>query len=274
MREIAEGWRRKGDRVAFVPTMGYLHAGHRRLLEEGRRLGSRLVLSVFVNPTQFGEGEDFEQYPRDLARDAEMAEAAGTDVLFAPSGREMYPAGRTETRVVVGGLTEKLCGKFRPGHFDGVTTVVTKLFQIVKPHVAVFGEKDFQQLIVVRRMVCDLDLDVEIAGLETVREPDGLAMSSRNVYLDAADREAALALSRGLTEAREAVASGERSAAAIAGRVRKMIGAFPQNEIEYVSIVDPETLEDVEEVRGPARLLMAVRVHGTRLIDNGALQCD
>ncbi len=274
MRTVAEVWRGEGERVAFVPTMGYLHEGHRRLLEAGRRLGSRLVLSVFVNPTQFGPGEDFDQYPRDLARDAAMAEDEGVDVLFAPEDREMYPEGPPATRVAVSGLTERLCGKSRPGHFDGVTTVVTKLFQIVKPHVALFGEKDFQQLVVVRRMVRDLDLGVEVVGLETVREPDGLAMSSRNVYLDDTDREAALSLSRGLAGAREAVAAGERSAASIAGRVKEIIGAFPQNEIDYVSIVDPQTLEDVTEISGPARLLMAVRVRGTRLIDNGALEPD
>jgi pantoate--beta-alanine ligase len=272
MRTLTEMWRREEESVAFVPTMGYLHEGHRQLLKAGRRLGSRLVLSVFVNPTQFGAGEDFDQYPRDLSRDAAIAEEEGTDVLFAPEDREMYPEGPPATRVAVRGLTERLCGKSRPGHFDGVTTVVTKLFQIVKPHVAVFGEKDFQQLVVVRRMVRDLDLDVEVVGLETVREPDGLAMSSRNVYLDAADREAALSLSRGLAAAREAVAAGERSAASIAGRVKEIIGAFPQNEIDYVAVVDPETLEDVTEIGVPARLLMAVRVRGTRLIDNGALE--
>jgi pantoate--beta-alanine ligase len=186
----------------------------------------------------------------------------------------MYPSGAPTTRVAVAGLTQTLCGRARPGHFDGVTTVVAKLLHIVKPHVALFGEKDFQQLVVVRRMVQDLDLDVdvEIAGIETVREPDGLAMSSRNVYLDPSDREGALSLSRGIAWAREAVAAGERRAAKIAEVVRRSIEAHPQNEIDYVTIVDPETLADVEEIRGEARLVLAVRVRGTRLIDNGALR--
>jgi pantoate--beta-alanine ligase len=271
MREIAERWRREKRRIAFVPTMGYLHDGHQRLLKEGRRRGERLVLSVFVNPTQFGPNEDLERYPRDLARDAAIAESAGTDVLFAPTAAGMYPSGAPATRVAVAGLTETLCGRSRPGHFDGVTTVVAKLLHIVKPHVALFGEKDFQQLVVVRRMVRDLDLDVEIAGIETVREPDGLAMSSRNVYLDPSDREAALSLSRGIARAREAVAAGERRAAKIVEVVRQGIEAHPQNEIDYVAVVDPETLADVEEIQNEARLVLAVRVRGTRLIDNGAL---
>ena len=272
MQAIAEGWRQEGLRVAFVPTMGSLHEGHRRLLVEGGRLGDRLVLSVFVNPTQFGPGEDFERYPRDLARDGVMAEGVGTDVLFAPGVEEMYPAGRPLTRVTVAGLTDRLCGKSRPGHFDGVTTVVAKLFHAVKPHVALFGEKDFQQLVVVRRMVRDLDLDVEIAGVETVRESDGLAMSSRNVYLAAADREAALSLSRGIARAREAVAAAERLAEKIVSMVRETIAMHPQNAIDYVELVDPETLESVSMLRAEARLVLAVRVRGTRLIDNAALR--
>ncbi len=267
----AVAWRGEGRRIAFVPTMGSLHAGHGRLLEAGRRMGDRLVLSVFVNPTQFGAGEDFEGYPRDLARDGAMAEIAGTDVLFAPTAVEMYPAGRPLTTVSVAGLTEHYCGASRPGHFDGVTTVVAKLFHIVKPHVAIFGEKDYQQLQVVRRMTHDLGLDVEVAGVETVREADGIAMSSRNVYLKARDREAALSLSRGLRRARALVASGERSAAAVTGEVRRIINAFPQNRIDYVAVVDPETLEEMAAVHGPARLLLAVRVGDTRLIDNGPL---
>jgi len=271
MQAISGAWRTEGHRIAFVPTMGYLHDGHRALLDEGRRRGERLVLSVFVNPAQFGPGEDFERYPRDLVHDGAIAEAAGTDVLFAPTVAEMYPAGRAVTRVTVGGLTERLCGKSRSGHFDGVTTVVAKLFHIVRPHVALFGEKDFQQLVVVRRMARDLELDVEVAGVETVREPDGLAMSSRNVYLAPEDREAALSLSRGITRARRAVAAGERSAEKILGMVRDTIAAHGQNTIDYVELVDPETLEAVNELRGQARLVIAARVRGTRLIDNAAL---
>ncbi len=271
MQAISGAWRREGRRIAFVPTMGYLHDGHRTLLEEGRRRGDRLVLSVFVNPAQFGPGEDFERYPRDLARDGSIAEAAGTDVLFAPTVAEVYPAGRPITRVTVAGLTERLCGKSRPGHFDGVTTVVAKLFQIVGPHVALFGEKDFQQLVVVRRMARNLDLNVEVAGVETVREPDGLAMSSRNVYLAPEDREAALSLSRGIGLARRAVAAGELRAEKIVGMVRHTIAAHEQNTIDYVELVDPETLEAVGDLRVEARLVIAARVRGTRLIDNAAL---
>ena len=272
MQALADGWRREGLRIASVPTMGYLHEGHRRLLDVGRRRGERLVLSVFVNPTQFGPGEDFDRYPRDLARDSAIAEAAGTDVLFAPTAQEMYPAGRPLTRVTVAGLTERLCGKSRPGHFDGVTTVVAKLFHVVKPHVALFGEKDFQQLVVVSRMARDLDVDVEVAGVETVREPDGLAMSSRNVHLAPEDREAALSLSRGIARAREAAAAGERSTEKIISMVREAIAAHRQNTIDYVEVVDPETLESVRELRAEARLVIAARVRVTRLIDNAALK--
>jgi len=272
MQALSGEWRREGLRIAFVPTMGSLHEGHRRLLEEGRRRGDRLVLSVFVNPTQFGPGEDFERYPRDLARDGAIAEGAGTDVLFAPAAEEVYPSGRPLTRVTVAGLTDRLCGKSRPGHFDGVTTVVAKLFNIVKPHVALFGEKDYQQLVAVRRMARDLDFDLEVTGVETVREPDGLAMSSRNVYLAPEDREAALSLSRGVARAREAAAAGERSAEKIIEIVREVIAAHPQNAIDYVELVNPETLEGVTVLRAEARLMLAVRVRGTRLIDNAALR--
>jgi pantoate--beta-alanine ligase len=252
--------------------MGYLHAGHRRLLEEGRRRGDRLVLSLFVNPTQFGEGEDFEHYPRDQARDDATAEAAGVDLLFAPGREEMYPNGELTTVVAVPDLGDKFCGASRPGHFAGVATVVTKLFQIVRPHVAIFGEKDYQQLVIVRRLARDLDLGVEVEGIETVREPDGLAMSSRNVYLTPEDREAALSLSCALRHAQEQVSGGERSAASIARKLEEMILWFPQNTIDYVAIVDPETLEEVNEIRGAARVLLAVRVRDTRLIDNGPLE--
>jgi pantoate--beta-alanine ligase len=272
MRAAARVWRREGLRIAFVPTMGYLHAGHRRLLEEGRARGDRLVLSVFVNPTQFGPGEDFERYPRDLARDAGLAEAAGADVLFAPTVAEMYPDGESATRVSVPGLAGKLCGRSRPGHFDGVATVVAKLFHVVTPDVALFGEKDYQQLTLIRRMVRDLGFDIEIAGVETVRETDGLAMSSRNVYLAAEDRDAARSLSRGIAAARELASSGERSAATIAARVRQVISVHPQNAIDYVEIVDPDTLDPVSVLEESARLILAVRVGGTRLIDNARIE--
>ena len=205
MQERCLAHRKEGRRLAFVPTMGYLHEGHLSLLRAGRERGDILVLSIFVNPTQFGVNEDLDAYPRDLERDSDLARSAGVDLLFTPSAASMYPAGYA-TYVDVGGLTETLCGASRPGHFRGVTTVVTKLFSIVQPHLALFGQKDFQQLAVIRRMTLDLNLPVEIVGMPIVREPDGLAMSSRNVYLSQEEHRQALALSRALATARRLAA--------------------------------------------------------------------
>ncbi|GIW39462.1 MAG: pantothenate synthetase [Candidatus Binatia bacterium] len=270
MRGWSERERLARRRIAFVPTMGYLHRGHLQLVSEARRRAERVVVSIFVNPIQFGPGEDFDRYPRDLERDERLAREAGTDVLFVPELREMYPPG-FETHVEVERATRRLCGASRPGHFRGVTTVLTKLFHIVQPHVAVFGEKDFQQLAVVRRMVRDLDFGIEIVGVPTVREEDGLATSSRNVYLRPEERRAALALPRALAAAREAVARGEKDGRSVLAAARRVLESEPQVEIDYVELADPETIEEVEEIAKPTLLALAARVGSTRLIDNCVL---
>ncbi|WP_432822519.1 pantoate--beta-alanine ligase [Trichloromonas sp.] len=262
--------REQGRRIAFVPTMGYLHAGHRSLLEEGRKRGDLLVLSIFVNPTQFGQGEDFESYPRDLSSDAALAEAAGVDLIFAPEAQQMYPRGYA-TYVDVEGLTDTLCGRSRPGHFRGVTTVVCKLFTIVQPHLALFGCKDFQQLAVIRRMTADLNLPVEIVGMPIVREADGLAMSSRNVYLSPEERTRALALVDALRLAARLAHGGERSAAAIIEAVSARILSEPDALIDYIQICQKDSLEDQSVVGRDSVLLLAVKIGKTRLIDNNYL---
>ncbi|MBN1142170.1 MAG: pantoate--beta-alanine ligase [Deltaproteobacteria bacterium] len=262
--------RRQGKRIAFVPTMGYLHEGHLSLLREGRRQGDVLALSIFVNPIQFGAGEDFEAYPRDLERDCELARREGVDLVFNPKRDDLYPEGFA-THVTVSGLTETLCGESRPGHFQGVTTVVCKLFNIIGPDVALFGRKDFQQLAVIQRMARDLDLAVEIRGMPIVREADGLAMSSRNVYLGPAERNQALALVDSLRLARRLVVSGARRAAAVLDAVEQRIRREPLAEIDYIRICHQETLQEMEEVTPDSVLLLAVRFGKTRLIDNHVL---
>jgi pantoate--beta-alanine ligase len=267
MAAFSETARARGERIAFVPTMGYLHAGHVALLEEGRRRGDRLVLSIFVNPTQFAPTEDLARYPRDLEGDLGKAAGAGTDVAFVPTDAEMYPRGY-QTFVQVRELEKGLCGAHRPGHFVGVATVVCKLFNIVRPHVAIFGEKDYQQLAVIRRMVADLDMPIEIAGLPTVRERDGLAMSSRNKYLSPEERQRALALSRGLRAASALFDGGERDAAKLVAAAQAEI-APAATRIDYVELRDAVTLTPLtERVSGPAVLAVAAFVGTTRLIDN------
>ncbi len=270
MQKLCLAARRQGKTIAFIPTMGYLHAGHCSLLEAGRNRGDLLVLSIFVNPTQFGAGEDLDKYPRDFVRDAEMARAAGVDLIFAPEAREIYPAGYA-TYVNVEGLTETLCGRSRPGHFRGVTTVVAKLFQIVQPSVAYFGRKDFQQLAVIRRMAVDLNFPVEIVGMPIVREKDGLAMSSRNVYLSPVERQQALALVDSLRLASSMVKNGERNAEAVRREVRERIGREPDARIDYVQICHGETLQNMAEITPDSVLLLAVQIGKTRLIDNSFL---
>lgn len=270
MQQRALALRAQGKRIAFVPTMGWLHEGHLSLLRAGRERGDVLVLSIFVNPTQFGQGEDFESYPRDLGRDAALAETAGTDIIFAPEAADMYPRGYA-SYVDVEGLTGVLCGASRPGHFRGVTTVVTKLFTIVQPHLALFGRKDFQQLAVIRRMTADLNLPVEIVGMPIVREADGLAMSSRNVYLSAEERRQGLALSAALAEARRLAATGERDAAAVLAAVRQVLSRMPLARIDYAEICHQATLQAQEQLDDDSVLLLAVFVGQTRLIDNGLL---
>lgn len=264
--------RRAGQSIALVPTMGYLHEGHASLLREGRRRSDLLALSIFVNPTQFGPAEDLARYPRDLPRDLAIARECGADLVWTPTPDEVYPAGYA-TYVNVEGLTEVLCGASRPGHFRGVTTVVCKLFNVVQPAVALFGEKDFQQLAVIRCMVRDLNLPVEIVGLPIVREPDGLAMSSRNVYLSAAQRQQALVLSQALARARQLAGAGVRDAGTLLASLRRMIAAQPEARIDYLSICHQATLQEQTTVDGDSVLLLAVFIGPTRLIDNGLLLC-
>lgn len=258
------------ETISFVPTMGFLHQGHVSLLAEGRRLGDKLVLSIFVNPTQFGPGEDFEDYPRDLKQDRQLAEEAGVDVIFAPEAKQLYPHGYA-TYVDVEGITQTLCGASRPGHFRGVCTVVSKLFNIIQPQVAIFGNKDFQQLAVIKRMTLDLNLPVEILGLSIFREPDGLAMSSRNVYLTEDQRPQALVLSQSLKKARKLVAAGQKDVAEIILQLKTEINRQPAACIDYVQICHQLSLEDQLQVDSDSVLLLAVYIGNTRLIDNGFL---
>jgi pantoate--beta-alanine ligase len=270
MQRLCLDLRREGKRITFVPTMGYLHEGHLSLLREGRQRGDVLVLSIFVNPAQFGQGEDFESYPRDLSRDAEMARSVGTDLLFAPAAREMYPSGYA-TYVDVEGLTDTLCGRSRPGHFRGVTTVVAKLFGIVQPHAAFFGCKDFQQLAVIRRLTTDLNLPVEIVGMPIVREEDGLAMSSRNVNLSPDQRRQALVLTQAIALAQKTAHDGVRDAGEVLAALRALIEEQPEAQIDYLQICHQWTLQEQARVDGDSVLLMAVFIGKTRLIDNGFL---
>jgi pantoate--beta-alanine ligase len=270
MRLTAEDWRKAGKTIAFVPTMGYLHDGHASLMREGRRRGDFLVASIFVNPSQFGAGEDLDAYPRDLERDARIAGESGVDVIFAPRASDIYPAGY-QTWVDVDRLTLPLCGASRPGHFRGVTTVVCKLFNIVMPHTALFGKKDYQQLAVIRRMAGDLNMAIDIVGMPIIREPDGLAMSSRNAYLSPTERAAALCLSRAVAEARSLFAAGERESGRLKGAVAAVIAAEPLVVTEYIEVRDGDTLEEVALAGGNTLLALAVRIGKTRLIDNGIL---
>ncbi len=264
MTAWARAARARGERIAFVPTMGALHAGHVALLEEGRRRGDQLVLSIFVNPTQFGPNEDLARYPRDLPGDLAKAAGAGTDVAFVPEPADIYPPG-FQTTIEVRDLAGGLDGVFRPGHFAGVATVVAKLFNIVQPDVVVFGQKDFQQLAIVRRLVADLAMGIEIVGLPTVREPDGLAMSSRNAYLSPVERTRALSLSRALFAARDRAAAGERDGRALVDGAR---AALDVDRVDYLELCDAATLAPLVEVDRPAVLLVAAFVGRTRLIDN------
>jgi len=270
MQAHSDRMRRQGKTIVFVPTMGFLHEGHLSLLETGKAHGDHLVLSIFVNPTQFAAGEDFASYPKSFEKDARAAENQGVDVLFAPEATGLYEPGY-ETYVSLESLPNHLCGLSRPTHFRGVATVVAKLFNIVKPHVAIFGEKDFQQLAVIRRMTRDMNFDIKIMGAPIVREPDGLAMSSRNTYLKPEQRPAALSLYKSLVLARKMVASGETGAAAIIEAARNLILSFPDTAIDYVAICDPDTLEDMDSLDRPALMALAVRVGSCRLIDNMVL---
>ena len=270
MRTWGETERRHDRRVVLVPTMGFLHEGHLSLVREAKRRGDRVVVSIFVNPTQFGPNEDFANYPRDFARDRALLEKELVDVIFHPAVNDMYPEG-SQTYVEVEALSRLLCGARRSGHFRGVATVVAKLLNIVRPHAAIFGEKDYQQLHLIRRMVRDLDIDVEIIGHPIVREPDGLAMSSRNAYLTAPQRQAAVCLSRSLCKAARLVRRGETSARAIVRLARAELEQEPLATIEYVELRDAETLEEINNIERAAVLALAVQIGKARLIDNRVL---
>ena len=263
--------RAAGQTIAFVPTMGYLHEGHLSLLREGRKRGDLLVLSIFVNPTQFGQGEDLGRYPRDFERDRDMAVQCDVDLIFYPDTAAVYPHGYATYVNVEGPLTTTLEGACRPTHFRGVTTVVAKLLNIVLPHVALFGRKDFQQLAVVRRMTADLNLPVEIVGMPIVREDDGLAMSSRNVYLAKDERRHALALVDTLRRSVELVRNGESDASTILDAAIERLSTEPGLQIDYVKICHAQTLEDAAVVDRESVMLLAVKVGKTRLIDNSLL---
>ena len=267
MQRLAVETRMAGRTISLVPTMGFLHAGHKELLRVARGKHGLLILSIFVNPAQFGPNEDYKTYPRDLDADLKAARAAGVDCVFTPRPEDMYPDGfQTYTQVET--LSRHLCGEARAGHFKGVATVVLKLFNITMPHATVFGKKDYQQFVLIRRMALDLNLDVEVIGVDTVREADGLAMSSRNSYLDANERCAAVCIPRALDEGRSALSEAETKAQAIIHRVKKIIENEPLAVVEYVKVCDTDTLEGVDRVESSAMLLLAVRIGKTRLIDN------
>lgn len=275
MTALAQAARAKGRVVAFVPTMGYLHSGHIKLVEAGRAEAGKdglVALSIFVNPTQFGPKEDFTTYPRDIERDMEMAAEAGVDVIFIPRPEDMYTEG-FKTFVNVEALSDRLCGARRPGHFRGVATVVVKLLNIVGPQIAVFGKKDFQQFVIIKRLVQDLNFPVQIIGVDTVRDADGLALSSRNTRLSPEERQIALALPRALNIAKEAFLRGEKSASAIAGSVKNILEKQGLLSVDYVSVVSVDALEAIDFVERDAVVLAAVRVGSTRLIDNVVLSC-
>ena len=272
MRRLAQDWRTQGQRIALVPTMGYFHDGHLSLMRYGREAADRVVVSLFVNPTQFGPNEDLARYPRDLERDAALAREVGVDALYTPQMEAMYPPG-FQTLVTVEDLSRPLCGASRPGHFRGVATVVLKLLLQVHPHLAVFGEKDYQQLQVISRLNDDLELGVEIVGMPTIREADGLAMSSRNSYLSTEERQRALAISKGLFAARDAAKGGEAEVSKLVATVRAELVRVQARE-DYVELVDAKSLAPLTRLQKgvPARALVAAFVGTTRLIDNLAIE--
>jgi pantoate--beta-alanine ligase len=267
LRQLLKAVRSEGKSVGLVPTMGYLHEGHLSLIRKARQDSDCVVVSIFVNPTQFGEGEDYNTYPRDLERDMESCKESGVDIVFAPETDEMYSKGST-TFVDMDRLTDRLCGASRPGHFRGVMTVVSKLFNLVQPDRAYFGQKDAQQVLVIKTMVRDLDFDIQIVELPIVREADGLALSSRNTYLNPEEREAALVLSRSLFEAKKRIEDGERNAVVVRSGIVDRISSQPLARLDYAEVVDAETLEPLREIKGGVLIALAVRIGRTRLIDN------
>ena len=267
MQAWSESQRQAGKTVAFVPTMGFLHEGHLSLVREAKRCCDVVVVSIFVNPLQFNQQSDFAAYPRNDEQDRHFLTQLGTDVLFNPDGSEMYSEG-FQAAVEIGTVSQPLCGASRLGHFRGVTTVVAKLFNMVKPHVALFGEKDFQQCVVIKRMVKDLNFDLEILAMPTIRELDGLAMSSRNARLSPAERQTSLCVSRALNKAAELVSQGERQAVPVLQAVQEIISSEEGIRLDYASLCDPDTLEEVTEVTQPTLLAIAAWVGDVRLIDN------
>jgi len=263
-------WKRNGDKIAFVPTMGALHEGHLSLMKLGRKLADRLVVSIFVNPLQFGRNEDLDKYPRNIDEDSKKVGATGADIIFLPTTETMYPAGH-QTYVEVTNATKGLCGDSRPAHFKGVTTIVTKLFNIIMPNKAIFGEKDYQQLAVIRQMAKDLNMPVEIVGSPTIREKDGLAMSSRNAYLSDKERSAATEIYKSMNQVKELVKNGERDTKNLCNVVKGIIEGANILKTDYIKICNSETLEELAQAQPPARLLIAVFAGKTRLIDNSHL---
>ena len=268
MYKLSESARKEGKIIGFVPTMGYLHEGHLSLIRIARKRCDLLVVSIFVNPTQFGPNEDLNSYPRDFERDSKLCEKEGVDVIFAPTAEEMYPDGYSTWVEVKGPVTEVLCGAFRPGHFRGVTTVVAKLFNIVQPHFAVFGQKDAQQLVVIKKMTRELNFPVEIVAAPTVREKDGLAMSSRNEYLNEKERKVAPKIYQSLILAKNMLLRGERNTEKIKNEMRKFLESAKLIKVQYIDIVDADTLEPLKNARGRVMVALAAFLGRARLIDN------
>ena len=273
VRSTVKEWKKNGLKVGLVPTMGFLHEGHLSLIKKAVAENDKVVVSVFVNPTQFGPNEDFEAYPRDLNKDAALCEEAGADLIFHPEPEEMYPDGFCSS-VNMTGLTDALCGKSRPIHFQGVCTVVSKLFNIAAPDNAYFGEKDAQQLAIIKRMVKDLNFDIKITGCPIIREEDGLAKSSRNTYLNPEERQAALVLSKAVKCGRSLVEGGEKHSAVILKEMKSIIENEPLARIDYVEIVDMNTMKNIDKVKGDVLCAMAVYIGKTRLIDNFIYYAD
>lgn len=267
MQEYSDRVKSQGKTIGLVPTMGFLHEGHLSLVRKAKSVTDIVVVSIFVNPTQFGPGEDFHKYPRAMERDIDVCLKEGVDVIFAPTTEEMYPSPYL-TYVNVEGITDRLCGRSRPGHFRGVATVVTKLFNIVAPDKAFFGWKDAQQLIVIKQMVKDLNMRVKVVGLPTVRETDGLAMSSRNKYLSPEERQSATCLYRALLHAKELIEKGERDVGKIVDAMRGIVEKEPLAEIDYIEISDADSLEEISRIKGNVLIALAVKFGNARLIDN------
>jgi pantoate--beta-alanine ligase len=267
IRSFVEAAKGRGEKVGFVPTMGAFHLGHLSLMRQAKKATDVVIVSIFVNPLQFAAGEDYDRYPRQMSKDLRMAESEKVDVLFSPSVAEMYPKGFA-TYVDQNDLPAKMCGVFRPDHFRGVMSVVAKLFSIVKPDVAFFGQKDYQQYLIIKRMTTDLNLDVDVRVLPTVREEDGLAMSSRNVYLGPKQRKDAVCLHRALQRAEELIGAGESSAVRVASEMKRVIHRVKGARVDYIAIVNSDTLEPVKEIKGKSLIAAAVRIGKARLIDN------